>query len=534
MKSIALLAIFSASVFSSVAQYKTDSLITVLRGEIEQKEAYVKRKIERIGSVMEMAPAPSGSLDEWFKHYNSLYHLYKTFIYDSAFNYATKLLATSYRIGNPSRIGYARVKLGFILISSGMFKETFDSLNVVDVSSLTDTTRVDYYRLMARAYSDLSIYNNDQYYKGYYDKLVTVYMDSALQLCQPRSYNYFYLSAVKNLHSKKFTEATNSVHELLKTHSTLSYPQFAVNYNDLGNAYGFLNEDDRAIQYAILSSLSDIRAATKETAAMFALAKRLYKKGDTENAYVFIKQAADDANFYGARQRKVEIGSLLPVIASAALSNSESGRMLWLRYGIGLSVLSIVTVVFSFIIYSQVKKLKAAESKINEANRVLQDTNTKLTEANKIKEEYIGYYVSMSSEYVDKIDALKMSVTQKLINKKYEDIRFIINNLDAKRDREELYFSFDKVFLKLFPDFVKTFNSYLKPEEQFILKDGQLLNTELRIFALIRMGITDTENIARVLNYSVNTIYAYKTKVRNKSILPNDVFDQKIMEIKAM
>jgi DNA-binding NarL/FixJ family response regulator len=80
-----------------------------------------------------------------------------------------------------------------------------------------------------------------------------------------------------------------------------------------------------------------------------------------------------------------------------------------------------------------------------------------------------------------------------------------------------LYFSFDKVFLKLFPDFVTFFNSLFDERDRIVLKEGQLLNTELRIFALIRMGISDTEKIAKILNYSVNTIYAYKTRVKSKS-----------------
>ncbi|MGC3943186.1 MAG: DUF6377 domain-containing protein [Chryseolinea sp.] len=94
--------------------------------------------------------------------------------------------------------------------------------------------------------------------------------------------------------------------------------------------------------------------------------------------------------------------------------------------------------------------------------------------------------------------------------------------------------SFDKVFLKLFPDFLDTFNSYFREEDRIVPKDGHLLNTELRIFALIRMGIHDTEKIAKILDYSINTIYSYKARIKSKSILPNDEFEAKIMDIKAI
>jgi len=526
--------IFVLIIQSAFSQPRLDSLADVLKKEIKQRDVYVNRKIDRIDNLRSRIPhAIESGLESQFNIYNELYHEYKTFIYDSAFRYSQKLIETSYKLDDRSRIGYARVKLGFILISSGMFKETFDSLNVVEVKFLHDTTRVDYYRLLARAYSDLIVYNKDHYYKINYTELDQLYMDSALQWTQPGSYFDFYLRALKELHSKNYLEAIATIGKLLRTHR-MTYAQQAVSYFDLAEAYKGMNDEEKTLEFTMRSSLADIRAATKETAAMYTVARLMFERGDTDNASVFIRQAVDDADHYGARQRKVEIGSILPLIASAELNNSETQRRLWLRYGIVLSILSILVMVFAFIIYKQMKKLKAAEMKITDANGVLQETNEKLLEANRIKEEYIGYYFSVNSEYLDKMDSLKTSVEQKLNLRKYDDIRFLINNLNSKRDREELYVSFDKVFLKLFPDFVKCFNSYLRPEDQIMLKEGQLLNTELRIFALFRMGITDNEDLARILNYSVNTIYAYKTRIRNKSILPNEVFDEKIMEIRSV
>jgi DNA-binding NarL/FixJ family response regulator len=120
-----------------------------------------------------------------------------------------------------------------------------------------------------------------------------------------------------------------------------------------------------------------------------------------------------------------------------------------------------------------------------------------------------------------------------LMTKKLDDIKFIVNGINLKREREELYHSFDKVFLKLFPDFVDVFNSFFKEEDKIVLKDGQLLNTELRIFALIRMGIHDTEKIARILDYSISTIYNYKTRIKSKSLIPNEEFEKRIMDIHA-
>jgi hypothetical protein len=161
----------------------------------------------------------------------------------------------------------------------------------------------------------------------------------------------------------------------------------------------------------------------------------------------------------------------------------------------------------------------------------LQEVNSKLSEANKIKEEYIGYFFNINSEFFLKISRFKRSIEKKINDRKLDDVRALVNGINVNQEKEELLKSFDKVFLKLFPNFVKEFNSLFKEEDQIKLKDNEFLNTDLRIYALIRMGITDNEKIANVLEYSVNTIYTYKAKIKHKSIVPKDEFDKRIMNI---
>ncbi|HEY0654706.1 MAG TPA: DUF6377 domain-containing protein [Chryseosolibacter sp.] len=522
--------------FSSLitSAQNNDSLISVLKNEISNRDRYVDEKLERIERLKhQLSQVARHDLESKFGIYNGLYHQYKTFIYDSAFQYAKKLIITSFQLNDPARICYARVKLGFILISSGMFKETFDSLQKVEVKYLVDSTRIDYYRLLSRAWADLNIYNNDQHYRTYYVSLDQQYLDSAIMFSPPKSYHYYYFGGVKNIHLRNFEKSIAMIDTLLRTQK-LTYPQLAVNYYDFSNAHRNIGDEKHAIQYMIMSSLSDIRAATKETAAMHTLARMLYEKGDTENAYTFIKQALDDAEFYGARQRKVEIMSILPLIASAQLNSIDEQRKVWITYSVGVTVLILVIVVFSIIVSKQLKKLKAAEAVIRNANKNLQEINHKLIEADKIKEEYIGYYFSNNSSYIDKIESFRNSIDQKLQTRKVDDIRYLVNTINPVHEREELYFNFDKIFLKLFPDFVRIFNSYFEPENRIVLKENQLLNTELRIFALIRLGINDAEKIAKILGYSVNTIYAYKNRVKSKSVLPNDEFEDRIMEINSL
>ncbi len=497
------------------------------------KDTFVQAKEERIIRLKhELTLTPPDSLPKIFDLTNNLYHEYKVFIYDSAINYAQRLSALASKLKDKKRIEYAKVKTAFILISAGMYKETFDTLYQIKVKWLDDSSRFDYYNLMARANYDLGDFDNDKYFHRKYHFTANQYLDFSLMLCYPGSFRSLDISNYKNLMNFQTEKALADLALLFKMKMTDH--QRAVNNHHLGMLALQTNDFAKARDAFITSSIYDIKTATKETAAMTDLADLLYQQGNIEDAYLLIHQSMEDALFYGARQRKVHIGSLLPIIAGERLSKSEGQRQVWLIYSITLTVVAILVLVFVFVTIRQYRKLKVADYQIMEANKSLQEINQKLREADRIKEEYIGYYFNINTDYLDKIEALKKSIDQKLTARKFDELRFVADSLDLRREREALYRGFDNTFLKLFPDFVDTFNSYFSEENKITLKDNQILNTELRIFALMRLGIQDTEKIAKILGYSVNTIYAYKTKVKSRSLLPNEEFDAKISEIKTI
>jgi len=165
-------------------------------------------------------------------------------------------------------------------------------------------------------------------------------------------------------------------------------------------------------------------------------------------------------------------------------------------------------------------------------NKKLESINEELLLANKIKEEYVGYYFSVSSQMIEKLEKFKNNIYRKFSRKQYDDLAQELDNVNIHKEKLFLYNKFDQVFLQIFPDFVEKLNALLKDEEQFKLKEGQLMNTELRIFALIRLGITSNEKIAEILDYSVNTVYSYKTRVRNMARVSKDEFENEVMKIK--
>lgn len=512
--SIGVILIITCSLNAN-ATLQTDSLLNALHKVIIDKEKYTKAKLARIDHYRDQLRPNASNTFRLLRH---LAEEYKSFIYDSAFTYIRELHIEAYRLGDPEKIAYAKIKLGFILLSAGRFKETLDSLSTVNIKGMSDSVKLDYYAVLARAHYDLGDFHRDGFYTPRYIRIGNAYIDSALMLCKPDNYCSLYLRGLKNLKNENTAAALADLTRLLENKG-LTYHQVAVAASTLSYYYISRGELDQAIELLTMAAIADIKSATRETAAMSSLAELLYQKGDIKNAYVLIQQAMEDAVFYGARQRKVQVGSILPVIAAAKLTNVDEQRKMWLMYSSLITLLSILVIVFSVIIFKQLKKRKIAEKA--------------LLEANKIKEEYIAYYFNINSEYLGKIENFKKAVETKLLTKKVEDIRYIVNKINPKKEREALYHSFDKVFLKLFPDFVTVFNSYFREEDRIVLKNGQLLNTELRIFALIRMGIQENDKIARILDYSIHTIYNYKARVKSKSIVPNEEFEKKIMMINA-
>eukprot|EP01133_Synstelium_polycarpum_P017328 gene17328-20669_t len=500
-----------------------------LNKSIEQKDTFDQVKLKRIAELESRLKDIAIPVEK-YAVCAALYNEYKSFNYDKAFHFSQELQQIGHRLKDQVKIADGKIKFGFILLSSGMFKETFDSLNTVKVKILPDSIKKEYYFLLARTYYDLADFDKDKYYAPIYNKRASVYIDSAIALSKAGSYDKIYNTGLKLLKMGRNEESSVLLKQLIRS-QRLTDHQLAVTASTLSDIYIQNGQNNEAISLLIRAAIADIHESTKEAAAMLNLAQLLHKKGDIKNAYVFINQAMNDAGYYGARQRKMQVSAILMVIAGEKINSVEEQRRILFIYASLLTLLVALIILFVFIIYRQLKKLKKADKLILSANHSLQETIHKLNEADKIKEEYIGYYFNLISEYITKLDKFKRSVNNKLVTKRFEDIEMLVNNINLKKEREELFLNFDKAFLTLFPDFIKEFNALFPPEHQLKLHADQLLNTDLRIFALVRLGITDTEKIACILEYSMNTIYNYKARIKSKSLIPNDDFEEAILAI---
>jgi hypothetical protein len=212
-------------------------------------------------------------------------------------------------------------------------------------------------------------------------------------------------------------------------------------------------------------------------------------------------------------------------------------------------ILGLLTVVLALLLYNAIrqhKRLSIAHAQVHEKNELLTTLNAQLSslneqlstannylsESNSVKEEYVGHFMRLCSMYVDKIDNFRKRVNKMVKNRDYDELYQLTRGQEFReKELDDLYASFDTAFLHLFPDFVEEFNALLRPEERITIDEKDRLNTSIRIFALIRLGIDDSSKIADFLHYSVNTIYNYRAKIKNGALHDRDTFEQRVKGI---
>lgn len=534
-RKIGLIYLFLLIPFSILAQsWNSDSVIRELDKALLLRKTMDQSKIKKIDNLkIALDQMGVDDVQAQYRLAENLYEEYKSFTYDSAFKYVVYMDKLASELQDIRKIAQVKIKMGFIFLSSGLFKEAIDTLLSVDAKRLDKELQIEYYSIMGRTYHDLADYDGSPVFTQIYNHAGNEYLRKAIDLIPPFSFQYYMLYGAEQLKANQFESARETFHRLYDNHQMTEH-QRAITTSTLGYIYTCLGKNEKAIFLLAEAAISDIRSSIKETVALRNLARLLFEKGDSERAYQYIKIALEDADFYNARQRKKEVGNVLPIIEGAQLTKIEKQKEQLIRYLFVISILGTTAIILLIISAFQFYRLKHVKELLLKTNETLTFTNNQLTEANRIKEKYIGYYFNLNAAYLERIEKIQKSLSRKIIMHQYDELQeFLRKDLNPKTELEELNRNFDKIVLNLFPNFVHKFNELFRKEDQFVLKEGELLNKELRIFALIRMGITDNEEIARILNYSVNTVYTYKTKIKNRSIVSNNVFEDYLMKIDA-
>lgn len=523
-----LIIIFGLLPFTGYSEnVKTDSLWHVLKAEIKKEKTYILHKEDRIRSIRrQLQQSARNEFNPQFKLLSELFKEYRSFRFDSAITIAHQLMAISKRFNKPQSLFKSQIDYTTVLIKSGFYKDAFDAIKTIDTTGLSKQSWYDYLTLRGLLNAEISAYNNDAYFAKRYHEASEVDTKRASQLVNAneleKTINLAFLPAGNK------SKPTAGFYYNYLLNRKLSQHEIAIMATHVSLAY---SGDDK-ILLLTLAAINDIRSATKETFAIFLLGQELFRLNRNSDAYICIQEALGNSSFYGTRNRAAQIESILPLITSKLIKEKQREKdMLWI--GIIIFIFVAGMLIFQLLMYRKhMRQIKITDRIIQQKNTELEHANSKLWESSRIKEELIGLFFKTCSSYIETLDRVRNKAQRNIKLGKYEDATMVLSNVHIQTEKDQLFSTLDRVFLALFPNFVASFNSLLKPEEQIWLKEGEMMTPTLRIFALIRLGVSDVETIARILDYTVSTVYTYKARIKGKAVVSPDIFEQKIMEIK--
>ncbi len=546
---VLLTAMLSPAVVSASSTTDAIGEIKHLDEVLESADDYVSKLKLRLMTFENMLHSRGVSLEQQFDIYGQLYDEYATYQFDEAISVLDKRMALAERIGDYRRVADVTLQRAMLFTTSGMFLEARVLLSSgLDTLSLNRTQLLCYYNTQQRFYKDYNEYNRTPEMARASKSKVRYYRDRILECAPPESEVHQHI-AIYDLMDAGDYETAYARNIRLLSQFDPSSRKYAVHAYDQAVICESLGYADEMIVWYARSAMADVKMAIKDNASLCCLAQAMLHRGDIERAFRYITISLNDALFYNAKLRPWQISNVIPMIEQSyldmqALQNKRMGDML-----IVISILAAVLLgicLWAVYLYSRTHQsrrkieqmngqIKEFNASLLEANESISNMNKALLEANIVKEKYIGLFLMMCSNYIDKLDAYRRNVRRKLSAGKLEELKTESSSSEMMtRELNGFYEMFDNAFLQLYPNFVKEFNGLLKPNAQIELKKGERLNTELRIFALIRLGITDSSRIASLLRYSINTIYNYRARIRNASAVNRDDFEERIKTIGMM
>lgn len=538
-----LLFIFSGNAMATSIEPMLEALDQVL----DSADFFTARRQERIDRLMSDRAMVLHDKARLYEVNRRLADEYRSFMCDSASRYMGECITLAKAMGNVSYENASKIRLSYHLASSGIYEVSLDLLRSVSRSDLTPSQLIDYYVAMDHVYGEMSISKysgqfplldyagKSQAYKDSIHALIDTNHPRALEMAE---------NSYRDAHDLDRALAINNTRLSLTRQGTPQYALVMFHRSLVDNQEG---DTIGEMQCLCLSAMTDIRLATKDHASLWHLARLLMNCGDLERANRYMRFSWAETNFYNSPLRNLQSSSIQSLIESQyqeqiLASNSKLKVFVWI-----VSALVVLLLVAFIYIWRQKRKVDTAHHRLQEVNlrlnqlngelnnlnHELATTNALLSESDSIKEVYISRFIRLCSEYVDRLDKLRVTVNKKLATGKTAEVVKLTRSTDITDEAVAmLYENFDTAFLHIFPDFVAKFNELLLDDERIILKNDELLNTELRIFALIRLGFSDSSQIAEFLRYSVNTIYNYRAKVKNRAKVNRADFEDLVCKIR--
>ena len=528
---------------SGICKQNLDSLLVELEANMDKHTIYDLQKENRIKILLEKSNK-TDDLREVYKLYNEIYEEYEFYNFDNALKYIEENIQIAESLNNNLLLNQAKIKMGQLLVGSGRFKESLDVLKEIDRSALSESLINNYFIAHKEAFVGLANNTVVKRSKLNYSQLYSTYQDSLYTRLRP------YTEEALRLKEKQYRDSHNIVRALeINTQRLGNVDEgsrgFALVAFERSLLYEWNGEFAKQKKYLILSAISDIQASVKDNASMGILAMILFAEGNVDKAHRYINFSYNDAKFYSSQIRFIYIANSMPLITKAYEQKNEKQKSKLQNSLLFISILASLLLLAVFFILKQIKnvsitrnelrkaneKLKEFNAKLNNSNEDLKKLYLELSEVDKIKVHYIGTFLNLYSEYISKLDVYRKLI-RKYVNSNQTNALLKLAESKQFVDEELQIFNnnFDRSFLHIYPNFVTEVNKLLKPEKQIEQSDRTTLNTELRILALIKLSITNSSRIAKILRYSVNTIYNYRAAI-NKSSIDKENFEKMIKTI---
>lgn len=511
-----------------------DSVLNVLDSELEKSEGYVAEREGRIRTLRgSLASAKNPSIR--FDLARDIYEEYRTYQYDSSRTYALRMLEMAV---TPEDSSLAHTALMDVFVTAGFYKEASEECALVDSATLSVPDRMTFLSTLARYYGQLASYTDaDTVLSNIYRGLKRDIGNEILHLAEPGSYEYE--DARLDASDDPMTIYGGRTH-LLDT-KNLTLHQQAINHSVAGTNALILGDTLEAVWQYAMSALADVRTSTHETTAAKDLAGRMQASGDHERADRYIRHALADAQRFHSNLRIIEIGTILPVIEQTRYNRVDSQRtQLAVTVAVTLLLLALILLLFlklrkrTGLLADSNRKISEQSDALRTAYDQLSAVNASLKESEEIKDRYIVETLignRNNQEFVTLVERTSKKAVIKLKAGKYDEAQQLLAQMGVRRERERMFDVFDAAFLKLFPNFIDEFNKLFPPEHRIALGSECELPTDVRIYALMRLGVENPAEVADYLSLSVNTVYVYKTRLKSRALVDKQDFDAAIMAI---
>ena len=526
--------IFSFAILSSA---NNAALLQKLDSVIEASETIVAEKNKKIAMLKQMA-AKENNTALLLERYRELSEEYYVFKFDSAKVYVEKGLALAKKVQNSRYIVTNTIMKAKLLSIGGLYSEAINTLNTIEQDSLGEQNMTfDYNIAYSTIYSYWADYCNDDTYSPIYRERSNAYLKTAIANIDKNNAAYDYYMGEYHVYIDKDDDKALKHYFRTLEKNGMTSRVFAMASFAIANNYSAHENMEKYEEYLIKASICDILCCTKENLAIQDLAMHLFKQ-DNENierARVYINTAMDDAKSYNNRLRILEISQKLPIIVSTYHKRltTQNSTLMYAVWGISLLVVTMIVLLYFFV--RQNKLLSKRRHELHVSNNMLTETNERLNRANeqlldtnRKREGLAKLYIDLCAKYIDKMAKFQVMVQRKI---KANQINELMSYMSSSRlnyeDADTFMKRFDEAFLNLYPSFVTEFNALLKEDEQVITKNPHSLTTELRIFALIRLGVKESSEIAALLYYTPRTIYNYRSAFKNKA-LDRESFEERV------